>query len=185
MVGVVGLLIKTIPVQTRLSHILSTLRMRVAIRTDDRVGIMNEIIQGIQVIKMYAWELPFQKVVSEARRLEVKQIRYASYIRGINVSTTVFIERSTLFITIAACIMMGHSITADVVYSMAQYFNVLQLNAAIFYPMALSLGAEALVSIRRIEEFLLKGEKSESELGIERRGSGILMDKKRMFRTPN
>lgn len=76
---------------------------------------------------------------------------------------------------------MGHNITADVVFSMAQYFNVLQLNAAIFYPMALSLGAEALVSIRRIEEFLLKGEKSESEFGIERRNSDVLMDKKRMF----
>lgn len=157
------------------------LRMRVAVRTDDRVGIMNEIIQGIQVIKMYAWEIPFQNVVAEARRLEVQQIRYASYIRGINVSTMVFIERSTLFITISACIMMGYSITADIVYSMAQYFNVLQLNAAIFYPMALSLGAEALVSIRRVEEFLLKGEKSEAEFGIERRGSGVLMDKKRMY----
>lgn len=155
--------------------------MRVAIRTDDRVGIMNEIIQGIQVIKMYAWERPFQKVVSEARRLEVQQIRYASYLRGVYVSTAVFIERSTLFIAIAACIMMGHSITADIVYSMAQYFNVLQLNAAILYPLALSLGAEALVSIRRIEEFLLKDEKNESELGIERRGSDVLMDKKRMF----
>lgn len=180
-VGVVGLLLKTVPVQTRLSHISSMLRMRVAVRTDDRVGIMNEIIQGIQVIKMYAWERPFQNVVAEARRLEVQQIRYASYIRGINVSTMVFIERSTLFITISACIMMGYSITADIVYSMAQYFNVLQLNAAIFYPMALSLGAEALVSIRRVEEFLLKGEKSEAEFCIERRGSGVLMDKKRMY----
>lgn len=101
--------------------------MKVAVRTDQRVSIMNEIIQGIQVIKMYAWELPFQKVVAEARRIEVKEIRYASYIRGINVSTMVFIERSTLFITIAACILMDQSITADVVFSMAQYFNILQV----------------------------------------------------------
>lgn len=83
-VGVVGLLLKTIPVQTGLSRMLSALRMKVALRTDQRVGIMNEIIIGIQVIKMYAWEKPFEKVVAEARRLEIKQIRYASYIRGIN-----------------------------------------------------------------------------------------------------
>lgn len=83
-VGVIGLLLKTIPVQTGLSHLLSALRMKVALRTDQRVGIMHEIIVGIQVIKMYAWELPFQKVVAEARRLEIQQIRYASYIRGIN-----------------------------------------------------------------------------------------------------
>lgn len=91
-VGVVGILLKTIPVQTRLSHYTAALRMKVARRTDSRVGIMNEIINGIQVIKMYAWEIPFQKVVAEARRLEIQQIRYSAYIRGVNLSSFVFIE---------------------------------------------------------------------------------------------
>lgn len=92
-VGVLGLLCKTVPVQTRLTHYTSALRMKVARRTDNRVGIMNEIINGIQVIKMYAWEIPFRKIVAEARRLEIQQIRYASYIRGVNLSSFVFIER--------------------------------------------------------------------------------------------
>lgn len=127
-VGTVGLLLKTVPVQTRLSRISSALRLRVAVRTDNRVGIMNEIIQGIQVIKMYAWELPFQRVVAEARRLEVQQIRMASYIRGVYVSTMVFIERSTLFMLITACIIFNYNITADVVFSAAQYFNILQVS---------------------------------------------------------
>lgn len=81
--------------QTRLTHYTSMLRMKVARRTDNRVGIMNEIINGIQVIKMYAWEIPFQKIVAEARRLEIKQIRYAAYIRGVNLSSFVFIERKS------------------------------------------------------------------------------------------
>lgn len=148
-IGVVGLLLKTVPVQTRLSRLSSALRMKVAVRTDVRVGIMNEIIQGIQVrpknhyvelgpislfphflqvIKMYAWELPFQKVVAEARRLEVQQIRYASYLRGVNVSTMVFIERSTLLLAIASCVFLGESFTADIVFAMAQYFNILQVS---------------------------------------------------------
>lgn len=78
---------------------------------------------------MYAWELPFQKVVAEARRLEVQQIRYASYLRGLNVSTMVFIERSTLFLAIAACVYFGETVSADVVFAMAQYFNILQVSA--------------------------------------------------------
>ncbi|XP_053671125.1 ATP-binding cassette sub-family C member 4-like [Anopheles nili] len=153
-VGVVGLLVKTIPVQTGLSRLSSIIRMRVAKKTDQRVGIMNELIQGIQVIKMYAWEKPFHKVVSIARKKEVRQIRWASYIRGIYLSTMVFTERSTLFLAIACCVIEGRSITADIVFPMAQFFNILQLTAAIFYPLAVSLGAEALVSIERIEEFL-------------------------------
>jgi ATP-binding cassette, subfamily C (CFTR/MRP), member 4 len=120
-------------------------RMRVAKRTDDRVSVMNELIQGIQVIKMYAWETPFRSVVKQARKKEVDQIEWASYIRGIYLSTMVFTERSTLFIAILACIYEGRPITADLVFSMATFFNVLQLTAAIFYPLAVSMGAEALV----------------------------------------
>ncbi|KAI9577388.1 hypothetical protein GQX74_013631 [Glossina fuscipes] len=51
-VGVVGLLLKTIPVQTELSKLASKLRMKIAKRTDTRVGIMNKLVQGIQVIKI-------------------------------------------------------------------------------------------------------------------------------------
>lgn len=127
LVGVVGLLIKTVPVQTGLSKLSSSLRLKIAQRTDQRVGIMNEIVQGIHVIKMYAWEKPFQAVVAEARRREIKQIRYASYLRGFYLSTMVFTERSTLYITIAAGVFLGSAVTADVVFSMAQYFNILQV----------------------------------------------------------
>lgn len=87
--------------------------MRVAKRTDDRVSVMNELIQGIQVIKMYAWEIPFRGVVKLARKKEVDQIQWASYIRGIYLSTMVFTERSTLFIAILACVYEGRPITGE------------------------------------------------------------------------
>lgn len=169
LVGVVGLLLKTIPVQTGLSRLSSMLRVKVAKRTDHRVGIMNELIQGIKLIKTYAWEIPFQAIVAEARRREVKQIRRASYIRGIFLSTMIFTERSTLFITIAACVYLGYPITADVVFSMAQFFNILQLTAAIFYPLALSLWAEASVSVVRIGDYLKFEEQDEVVQGLNHR----------------
>ena len=36
--------------------------------TDQRVKVMNEVITGIRVIKMYAWEHAFKKVVTKLRR---------------------------------------------------------------------------------------------------------------------
>lgn len=44
------------------------LRQRSAVRTDKRIRLMNEIISGIQVIKMFTWEKAFNKLISLARR---------------------------------------------------------------------------------------------------------------------
>lgn len=44
------------------------LRMKIAKRTDFRIKITNEILQGIQVIKMYAWEKSFARMVDQIRK---------------------------------------------------------------------------------------------------------------------
>jgi len=54
-----------------------------------------------------------------------------------------------------AYVLLGNSISADKVFSMAQYFNILQLTMAILYPMAVAAAAEAAVSIQRIEVKLI------------------------------
>ena len=43
-------------------------RFKSARQTDKRVHIMNEVILGIRVIKMYAWEYAFKKVVTAIRK---------------------------------------------------------------------------------------------------------------------
>ena len=44
------------------------IRFKSALVTDKRVRIMNEVISGIRVIKMYAWENAFNKLISKLRR---------------------------------------------------------------------------------------------------------------------
>jgi ATP-binding cassette subfamily C (CFTR/MRP) protein 4 len=41
----------------------------IAERTDKRIGVMSEILNGIRVIKMYAWEDAFAQVVRDLRKL--------------------------------------------------------------------------------------------------------------------
>ena len=37
------------------------------IQKDKRIKKLNEILSGIKVIKMYAWEIPFGKLVADIR----------------------------------------------------------------------------------------------------------------------
>ncbi|XP_078033391.1 ATP-binding cassette sub-family C member 4 isoform X2 [Augochlora pura] len=158
--GVFLISVQTIPLQGYMGKWFSKLRLRIAVKTDERVCLMSEIINGIQVIKMYTWEKPFEKLVSVVRSREVDVLTISSYLRGFTLATFVFTERTTLYFTIMAYVLLGNSISADKVFSMAQYFNILQLTMAILYPLAVSCAAEASVSIKRIENFLLLKENS-------------------------
>ncbi|GLG99909.1 Multidrug resistance-associated protein 4, partial [Gryllus bimaculatus] len=164
-VGVGSLFLQTVPVQSYLSKLTGRLRMRVAQRTDERVRLMGEIVAGIQVIKMYAWEKPFQALIESARAREVKVLLHASYLRGVYLAFMVFSERSSLFFTLLAYVLLGHELSADKVFMLAQFFNVLQLSMAIFYPNAVQMAAEASVSVTRIEAFLLLEEQRQALVG--------------------
>lgn len=51
-----------------MSKVQGVLRFKIAHLTDHRVKLMSEIVSGIRVIKMYAWEKSFEKVVELARK---------------------------------------------------------------------------------------------------------------------
>lgn len=144
------------------AKITTTLRFKIAQKTDNRVRIMHEIISGIQVIKMYAWEKPFAKVVNAERFKEIKIIKWNSFVKGSVLSSFIFIEKSILFVTVISYVLFGNKITADKVFSLAQFFNLLQLVLAIRFPYAVTNGAETLISIKRLQHFLMLEKKTHS-----------------------
>ncbi|XP_053975915.1 ATP-binding cassette sub-family C member 4-like [Hylaeus volcanicus] len=172
--GIILISIQTIPLQGYIGKLTSKLRLKIAVRTDERVRLMSEIISGIQVIKMYTWEKPFEKLVSLARSYEVDVLTISSYLRGFTLATFVFTERTTLFCTIMAYVLLGNNISADKAFSMAQYFNILQVTMAILYPMAVSAIAEASVSIKRLEHFLLLKENNNFDDIKQVKGNGSI-----------
>lgn len=153
-VGIACILI-FIPFQGWLAQKSSILRLKTAIRTDERLRLMNEIINGIQVIKMYTWELPFIKLVSDARMREVKQIRMTSYIRGVNQSFHLSTTRSAIFAAILAYILFDHNITAQKVFILTACFNVIKQSMTDYFAIAITQLAEVDISIRRVQNFLM------------------------------
>lgn len=137
----------------------SKYRLKVANRSDQRIKNMTELINGIQVIKMYAWEKPFEKLIQALRKHEVSAIRICLLLKAVYFSLFVFIDRLASFATIICYVLLGYHITADKVYSLAQFFYVMQISIAVGFPQGINSGAEILVTVKRLQEFLTLQEK--------------------------
>ncbi|KRT78583.1 ABC transporter ATP-binding protein, partial [Oryctes borbonicus] len=156
-IGVAALLC-FVPLQIWLGKKTSVLRLKTAIRTDERVRLMNEIISGIQVIKMYTWEKPFANLVSLARRHEIRAVTGASYVRGVLLSFIMFSTRIAIFISIFAYVLFDNKIYAEQVFVITSFYSILRQSMTVFFPQGIGQIAEANISIQRLNNFLMYDE---------------------------
>ncbi|XP_014214762.1 probable multidrug resistance-associated protein lethal(2)03659 [Copidosoma floridanum] len=155
--GILTLLI-FIPVHGGYGKLISRLTKKFAFRTDERLRLTNEIISGVKVIKMYAWEKPFYFLIDKAREKEVKTIRNNLMSTEICWSFESYIPKICIFVTILAYILIGKDIDAEKVYLITAYYNVLRTSLYRLFPLSIKEIAEALVSIKRIQNFMLSEE---------------------------
>lgn len=125
---------------------------------------MDEIISGVQVIKMYAWEKPFCAMVELARKLELRVVTKSSYIRGIYMTFNLFTTRMALYCTLVTMLMFGNEITADKVFVVSSYFNILAQTMTGMFVRGFAELAECMVAIRRLQNFLLFDEFQNSSI---------------------
>ncbi|KAK9889087.1 hypothetical protein WA026_004359 [Henosepilachna vigintioctopunctata] len=150
----IAFLLAFIPLQIWVGNRTSTLRLQTAIRTDERVRLMNEILTGIQVIKMYCWEKPFAKLIQHARKREMKTIRLHAYLVGLIYALEMFITRTSIFISILSFVLFGNFISADKVFAITGIYNVIRPLITTLFSISISSIAEVDVSVSRINTFL-------------------------------
>ncbi|NP_001296082.1 probable multidrug resistance-associated protein lethal(2)03659 [Plutella xylostella] len=160
-VGLFSVMLLILPIQAGLTKLTAVYRRETAQRTDKRIKLMSEIINGIQVIKMYAWEVPFQKVVGSSRAHEVEALKRASFVQGTFGGFMLFTERTSLFLTVMTLVLTGSMATATTVYPIQQYFSIIQSNLALILPIAIAQLTEMLVSLERLQEFLMLDERED------------------------
>ncbi|EDV33395.1 uncharacterized protein Dana_GF24219 [Drosophila ananassae] len=169
----IGILLLFLPFQTYLSRLTSKLRLQTALRTDQRVRMMNEIISGIQVIKMYTWEKPFGKVIEQLRRSEMSSIRKVNYIRGTLLSFEITLGRIAIFVSLLGFVLMGGELTAERAFSVTAFYNILRRTVTKFFPSGMSQFAEMQVTLRRIKTFMMRDE-SGVQAGTHKKDIGAL-----------
>ncbi|XP_049853484.1 probable multidrug resistance-associated protein lethal(2)03659 [Schistocerca gregaria] len=154
-----------IPLQGYLGKLSSRFRYKTAICTDERVRTMNEIISGIQVIKMYAWEKSFTRLIAATRKKEMNAIRIMQYIRAVTLSMGMFVTRLSTFFSIIIFVILGENVTPDKVFVVSAYYIIMKQAMSDSFPRAVTALAEGLISGKRIENFLNNGEIKPVNLG--------------------
>ncbi|XP_042894914.1 ATP-binding cassette sub-family C member 4-like isoform X1 [Parasteatoda tepidariorum] len=161
----VSVLLLYIPFQGLMGKLFSKLRIKTAGLTDERIRLMNEIISGMRVIKMYGWEFPFANLVDLARRKEIRKIRMTSILRGVNLAVFFISSKLILLISFVVFVLgVKGDLTPEKVFVCMSLFNNLRLAMTLFFPYAIAQGAESLISLKRIQKFLLLEEQQETAL---------------------
>lgn len=138
---------------------IGKLRKAVAETSDYRVRLLSEVLAGIQVIKMYTWEKPFEKLVSKIRNSEISAITKTLYCQVMFSSFTLFHASISLFLTLTCFTLLGKKITAGVAFSTLHCFITLQRAFAFSLPCAITTSAETLAACMRMNNFLILEER--------------------------
>ncbi|CAG2104616.1 unnamed protein product [Medioppia subpectinata] len=155
-----GILVLFIPFQVLMGRMFRSIRQKTAKLTDSRIRLMQEIIAGMRVIKMYAWEQPFAQLVAIARKSEVKQIRLSNFLKGVNLSIYFVIIRVIIYACFLTYILMGGMLSAETAFATIGYFNALRWSIGLNAPLGIAALNEIIIVIKRIQNFLLLEEMS-------------------------
>lgn len=124
---------------------------------------MDEIISGVHVIKLYAWEKPFTQLITWARKMELKVVKKNSYVRALYMTMAMFTTRIALFCTLLSIILLygEKDITAAKVFVVSSYFSVIAQTMSQMFVRGIAEIAEGLVAVERIQWFLESEEKDQ------------------------
>uniref|UniRef100_A0A8C5WWI1 ABC-type glutathione-S-conjugate transporter n=1 Tax=Laticauda laticaudata TaxID=8630 RepID=A0A8C5WWI1_LATLA len=135
----IGVLVLLIP----LNAVLVTKSRRIQVKNmkhkDERMKIMNEILNGIKILKFFAWELSFQKQVEKIRAWELKGLLHFFHLQsfGIFIFSCAPILVSVATFAVYVMVDEDNILDAQKAFTSIALFNILRFPLGMF-PLTLS-----------------------------------------------
>ncbi|KAF9939156.1 hypothetical protein BGZ65_011307, partial [Modicella reniformis] len=143
------------PIQVLFSRRFGTIRTKTVQARDDRIRTLSDVFSGIELVKLCAWEVPFQEKVMMLRSIELNYIWKANTMRAINMSIYFFFQPLVALFAFVTYWLQGGTLAPDKVFVSLTLFNILRQTMTSFFPKALESMAEVRVSAKRITDFLM------------------------------
>ncbi|XP_033098314.1 multidrug resistance-associated protein 4-like isoform X2 [Anneissia japonica] len=167
LIGYSILMLCLLPMQTCLGTIFGFYRKKTATITDKRITIMSEVLAAMRVIKMYAWEKPFARMVKQVRRSEISAIMFASILKCLNLAIAYAGNRLLEVIFLTIYFLTTEDFSSSTVFVISSLMSAIRTPLLRSMPQAIQLISECLVGCNRIEEFMLLEEQNTSISGLE------------------
>ncbi|KAL7286833.1 hypothetical protein TKK_0018975 [Trichogramma kaykai] len=150
-----AVMIILIPVNALLAGKVRNLQIKQMKNKDERVKLMNEVLNGIKVLKLYAWEPSFEEQILQIRNKEIKVLKEAAYLNA----GTSFIWSCAPFlvslVSFATYVLVdeSHVLDSKKAFVSLSLFNILRFPLSML-PMMISNVVQASVSVKRINKFM-------------------------------
>nr|XP_005494837.2 canalicular multispecific organic anion transporter 2 isoform X1 [Zonotrichia albicollis] len=122
---------------------------------DSRIKLMNEILGGIKVLKLYAWEPSFSEKVLEIRKNELKVLKKSAYLNSLSTFAWISAPFLVALTTFAVYVSVDEKniLDAEKAFVSLSLFNILKFPLSML-PQVISNIAQTSVSLKRIQQFL-------------------------------
>ncbi|KAJ2781309.1 hypothetical protein GGI15_003253 [Coemansia interrupta] len=162
MLAGVAVMLVSIPASTHLSRIMRKMNKLLMGHRDKRMKMMDEVLSGIKIIKLYAWESSFIRRISDVRnRLELATIKRYGFLQAIFSFVMTLVPFAVSFSTFGLYSLadgVSHGpLTPQLVFVSLTLFNMLRTPLTQCSTIIPRLN-EAIVSFHRIYSFLTAGE---------------------------
>ncbi|TPX74314.1 hypothetical protein CcCBS67573_g04418 [Chytriomyces confervae] len=176
-----GVTLLLIPAQSLISRKFGAFRRASVAPRDSRLKFVSDMLNGIMMVKLYAWEKPLIEKIDTLRREEIRMMRKAAILRAINLSLYQTFSCIAELFAFGSYFLMGGVLTPQKVFTTVALLQSLRWNMGLRFPSSLQFSTEAMVSFRRIQAFLLLPE-IEQNLGSQ---SSESEDQKTLIRFEN
>ncbi|OTF77184.1 hypothetical protein BLA29_002535 [Euroglyphus maynei] len=150
-----GVMVLMIPINGFISSYQRRLQMKQMKKKDERVKVINELLNGIRVIKLYAWEVPFIRKVSNIRNSEIDYLKKNGYLHSVTSFLWTCAPFMVSFVTFTIYVLSSDDNVLDPqkAFVSLSLFNLLRFPLSML-PMLISMLVSCSVSITRLNRFL-------------------------------
>lgn len=168
-----SILLTLLPVQKKIFEISKRLVSESRTKADERVKIINEVLEAASVVKTYAWEESFEERVRGIRDSELAKLLKAALLGATNSFVIFSVPLFVSVLSFAVYAATGNELTPAKAFSSLALFDVLRF-PMFTLPNAVNQLITAQVAIDRIVTLLLSPEIEEKEVEAIAEGEPVI-----------